>query len=97
MMELMHFSLGIILLAIGFGVGYWLLITAIKQDKKLLRILGSVLGWILITLVLFQFLLGFYFANTANKMHGCPMNKMMQQEKLHQPNDRHPEMMDDEK
>jgi len=37
-------------LAIGFGVGYWLLVTANTQNQKWMANLGSIFGWIIILL-----------------------------------------------
>lgn len=51
----------IILLAVGFGVGYWLLVEATKQEENL-KLFGTTLGWILITMTFAITLLGAYYS-----------------------------------
>ena len=81
MMTLMYLNFVLIILAIGYGVGYWLLVTADRQDRKWMNILGTIFGWILISLSILISLLGLYFhVNHKEEMTagGCPMHQMMQ-------------------
>lgn len=51
MMIIMQFAFQIILLAVGFGVGYWLIITANKQQDTM-KTFGQALGGVLIVMAL---------------------------------------------
>jgi len=78
-MIFMHFTSQIILLAIGFGVGYWILITANKHEGRL-KIIGETLGWILIAMAILSALFSCYYTMklaSGNYPEGCPINRMM--------------------
>ncbi len=49
------------LLAIGFGIGYWLLVTANKHEGNL-KTIGEYLGVTLIALVILSAVLGFFYS-----------------------------------
>lgn len=49
------------LLAIGFGVGYWLLVTANKHEGNL-KTVGEYLGVAIIALVILTTVLGFFYS-----------------------------------
>lgn len=72
-------------LAIALAIGFWLLITAVKQEGWL-KILGSVFGWIIITLAIISSIITCYsvikYWDTMTK--SCPMYEMMRQDKMHQ-------------
>lgn len=51
MMMFMHFTFQIILLAVGFGVGYSLLVIANKQEGQM-KDVGKTLGWVLIAMAI---------------------------------------------
>lgn len=59
MIAMMIFIHLLILLAIGFGVGYWLLITANKHEGRL-KTIGESLGFTLIGLVILSAVFGFF-------------------------------------
>lgn len=61
MLAMMIFIHLIMLLIIGFGVGYWLLVTANKHEGRL-KTLGEMLGTILIAIVILYSILGFSYA-----------------------------------
>lgn len=79
----MLFASQIILLVIGFGIGYWLLITA-NEREGYLRVTGETLGWILIVATAILALANFTYAVTvANGLHRqeyCPINRPTQQQ-----------------
>lgn len=81
----MHFIFQIILLAVGFSIGYGLLIKANKQEGAL-NTVGKFLGWILILMTLFASLLCSYYSIKILKngpiRHGYPMHNMMQEQKM---------------
>jgi len=83
MMIIMQFTFQIILLAIGFGVGYWLLITANTQQGSL-KTVGQSLGGILVVMAMFLAILSCYYsmkiANKGYMQGGCPVQNMMQQQ-----------------
>ncbi len=60
----------LIVLAIGSGVGYWLLVTAEDQSRKLLNVVGTFFGWLLITLSILITLFGFYFKLNSKSIIG---------------------------
>lgn len=72
-------------LAIALAIGFWLLITAIKQEGWL-KILGSVFGWIIISLAIISSIITCYsvikYRNAMTKP--CPMYEMMRQGRMHQ-------------
>ena len=83
MMMFMHFTSQITSLAIGFGIGYWLLITA-NTHKCSLKTVGQTLGWILITMSVIISLFSCYYSLKiidADCMHeqNCLMRRMIQQ------------------
>jgi len=59
MIAMMIFIHLIILLTIGFGVGYWLLITANTHEGRL-KTIGEYLGFALIALVILSAVFGFF-------------------------------------
>ena len=59
MIAMMIFIHLVILLTIGFGVGYWLLITASKYEGRL-KTIGEYLGFALIALVILSAVFGFF-------------------------------------
>lgn len=83
MLLVVHFAFQVILLGIGFGVGYWLLITANQHEGALKRI-GQALGSILIGIALFFAIFGCCYSMwIANRMFinsGCPVQRFMEQE-----------------
>lgn len=83
MILLMHFIFQIILLSIGFGVGYSLLLKANKQEGGL-NIVGKILGWILILMTLITSSFCSYYSikmfKTGHMHFGCPMHGTMQQQ-----------------
>lgn len=73
-----------LVLAIGFGLGYWLITTA-GREEKWKKILGAIFGWILIiysiaiaAMICFQWI---NFMHGEDIMYKCPMmrQKMYQQ------------------
>lgn len=83
MLIFMHFTFQIILLGIGFGVGYWLLITANTQEDNL-KILGRTLGGILIVMAIILAIFSCYYSmkigNRSYMQSGCPVKGMMQRQ-----------------
>lgn len=83
MMIIMQFTFQIILLAVGFGVGYLLLIAANGQQNTM-KTIGQTLGGILIVMAIILAIFSCYYAmKIANKGYmqgGCPVQKIMQQE-----------------
>lgn len=79
-MIILQFTFLIIFLAIGFGVGYWLLVTADTYQGRLKNI-GETLGWILIAFsVIFAIFSSFYSIMTVSKgykYNACPLQKIM--------------------
>lgn len=77
---IMQFAFQIILLAIGFGVGYWLIITANTQEGTI-KTLGQALGGVLIIMaMILEIFSGYYSMKVANGGYmegGCPMNRTM--------------------
>lgn len=76
-MVFMQFAFQIALLALGFGIGYWLLLLANKEQGGL-KTVGQVLGWILILVSIFASLISSYstikLARTIYKFEeGFPM------------------------
>lgn len=79
-MIIMQFFFQIILLAIGFGVGYWLIITANTQQGTI-KTFGQALGGVLIIMALILEIFSAYYSmkisNRGYMQGGCPMNKTM--------------------
>lgn len=71
MIAMMIFIHLIILLTIGFGVGYWLLITASKYDGRL-KTIGESLGFALIALVVLSAVFGFLYSTTIKDSDYMP-------------------------
>ena len=80
MMIIMQFAFQIILLAVGFGVGYWLIIIANNQQGTL-KIFGQALGGVLIVMAVILEMFSAYYAmkisNRGYMQGGCPMNRTM--------------------
>lgn len=83
MMIFIHYAFLIILLGIGFGLGYWLLLAANTQEDNL-QILGKTLGGILIVTAIVLAIVGFYYStkigNRSYMQNGYPIQGMMQQQ-----------------
>jgi len=79
----MQFTFQIILLGIGFGVGYWLLITANGQQGTM-KTIGQALGGILIVMAMILAIFSCYYsmkiANKGYMQGGCPVQRMIQQQ-----------------
>lgn len=76
-MIFMNFAFQIVLLAFGFGIGYWLLLLA-NKEQGVLKTVGQALGWVLILVSIFVSLISSYstikVANTIYKFEeGFPM------------------------
>lgn len=105
MFAMMIFIHLIMLLIIGFGVGYWLLVTANKHEGRL-KSLGEYLGYILIAMVIFYSIIGFFYSmkiKDTNFMPGMGQQKTQMLDKEDneeneniQKNEQYP-MMDNEK
>lgn len=80
MMIIMQFAFQIILLAVGFGVGYGLIIAANTQQGTL-KTFGQALGGVLIIMAVILEMFSAYYAmkisNRGYMQGGCPMNKTM--------------------
>lgn len=76
------FIIQIMLLVIGFSVGYWFLITASKQEERL-KIIGEILGWIIIVgtifLLICNFFLSIMIVNNFNSSAYCFIQTHMQE------------------
>lgn len=71
------FTSQIILLVIGFFVGYWFLVDAPKQDNRL-RSIGEIFGWIIIAATAFLLICNFVLSmaiisNYSSKAY-CPLS-----------------------
>ena len=81
-MIIMQFTSQIILLAIGFGVGYALLVHAKTQEGNM-RTIGQTLGGILIVMAVILSMFSCYYSmKTSNRGYmqsGCPVQKMINQ------------------
>lgn len=71
MIAMMIFIHLIVLLTIGFGVGYWLLITANKHEGRL-KTLGESLGFVIIALVILSAILGFFYSTNIKDSDYMP-------------------------
>lgn len=80
MMIIMQFAFQIVLLAVGFGVGYWLIITANAQQGAI-KTFGQALGGVLIVMaIILEIFSAYYSMKISNRGYmqgGCPMNKTM--------------------
>ena len=80
MMIIMQFVLQIILLAVGFGAGYWLIIAANSQEGTI-KTFGQALGGVLIIMAMILEIFSAYYSmkisNSGYMEGGCPMNKTM--------------------
>lgn len=72
----------IILLTIGFGVGYWLLITANKHEGRL-KTIGEFLGFALITLVILSSVLGLFLSMKIDDSDYMPSMRQENMQKLY--------------
>lgn len=83
MMIIMQFTFQIILLAVGFGVGYLLLISAGNQQATL-KTIGQALGGILIVMAMILAIFSCYYSMKISSkgymQGGCPIQKMMNQQ-----------------
>lgn len=71
---LMPFTSDVIMLAIGFAVGYWLLTTAARYETRLNKI-GETLAWVLIASTLFLTVCNLLFSlSSMNSKHYIPVN-----------------------
>ncbi len=77
----MQFAFQIILLAVGFGIGYLLLITANKHEAHL-KTIGETLGWILIAMAIILAIFSCYYSmkitNRDYMQGGCPVQMQQQ-------------------
>lgn len=105
MIAMMIFVHLIILLTIGFGVGYWLLITANKHEGRL-KTIGETLGFALIGLVILSVVFGFFFSMKISDSDYMPgvgqqkkqmLNNEEKEEKEDIQKDEKNPMMDNEK
>lgn len=82
MIAMMIFIHLIILLTIGFGVGYWLLITASKYEGRL-KTIGESLGFSLIALVIVSAIFGFFSSMKIDDSDYMPNMKQENMQKLY--------------
>lgn len=97
MIAMMIFIHLIMLLIIGFGVGYWILVTANRHEGRL-KTLGEVLGTILIAIVILYSMMGFVYSmkiKDTNFMPGIGQQKTQMSDK--EENEKNEEMQNDEK
>lgn len=85
MMIIMQFTFQIILLAIGFGVGYWLILNANQQEGSI-KTIGQTLGGILIVMAMILAIFSCYYsmkiANKGYMQGGCPMMQQLQEKPM---------------
>lgn len=79
MMMIIHLM---ILLTIGFGVSYWLLITASKYEGRI-KTIGEALGFTLIALVIFSSILGFLSSMRIDDSDYMPNMRQENMQKLY--------------
>lgn len=83
MLLIVHLTFQIIIVGIGFGIGYWLLITS-KEQERAFELIGQALGAILIVLALFLAIFGSYYSmaivNRIYMQTGCPIQRFMNEE-----------------
>lgn len=72
----------IILLTIGFGIGYWILITANKHEGRL-KTIGESLGFVLIFLVILSAVFGFFLSLKINDSDYMPSMNQENMQKLY--------------
>ena len=72
----------LILLIIGFGVGYWLLVTASKNEGRL-KTIGESLGFTLIALVILSAVFGFFSSIKIDDSDYMPGMKQENMQKLY--------------
>jgi len=88
MMGLIILTFILLHLAVGLAIGFWLLFTAIKQEKWL-KILGSVFGWLIIAISIILMLAASYsatkFSREGFRTPYCPMHEMMMQKHMMKP------------
>lgn len=82
MIAIMIFIHLIILLTIGFGVGYWILITASKYEGRL-KTIGESLGFSLIALVILSAVFGFFFSMKIDDSEYMPNMRQENMQKLY--------------
>ena len=96
MIAMMIFVHLLILLTIGFGVGYWLLITANTHEGRL-KTIGEYLGFALIGLVILSAILGFLYSISIKDSDYMPgVGQQKTQMLNNEENEKNP-MMDNEK
>lgn len=61
---LMPFTSDVVMLAVGFAIGYWILMSADRYQGRLNRI-GELLAWVLIGATVFLTICNFFFAVLA--------------------------------
>lgn len=72
----------IILLTIGFGIGYWILITANKHEGRL-KTIGESLGFTLIILVVLSAVFGFFSSVKIDDSDYMPSMRQENMQKLY--------------
>lgn len=72
----------IILLTIGFGIGYWILITANKHEGRL-KTIGESLGFVLIFLVILSAVFGFFLSLKIDDSDYIPSMSQENMQKLY--------------
>lgn len=82
MTAMMIFIHLIILLTIGFGVGYWILINANKHEGRL-KTIGESLGFTLIALVILSAVFGSFSSMKINDSDYMPNMKQENMQKLY--------------
>lgn len=90
MVIITHFASQIIPLAVGFGMSYWLFITAYKFEGQL-KSIGETFGWMLIVLTLlsslFSFLYSIKLMNDEYMREGSPVIRFIQPQVQNEPID----------
>lgn len=82
MIGMMIFLHLVILLTIGFGVGYWLLITANKHEGRL-KTIGESLGYVLLVLVILSSIFGFFASMKIDDSDYMPSMRQGDMQKLY--------------
>lgn len=98
MIVLMIFIHLIIMLTIGFGIGYWLVITANKHEGRL-KTIGESLGFTLIVLVILSAVFGFFASMKIDDIDYMPSMRQENMQKLYREQNERNEtnpMMNDE-
>ena len=82
MMIIMQSVFQILILAVGFGAGYWLIITANSQEGTI-KNFGQALGGVLIVMALILEIFSCYYAmqigNRDYMQSGCPVQRVINQ------------------